>query len=353
MKGRAVRAVPPAQRYNGCPEGTEQQAGLCYPKCREGYYGVGPVCWQRCPDGYKGERASGILYPARPALALARAPHAHRRKACAPLTCADDGALCRRDAHIYGKKCCCTLFGCCHNCKSGYTDDGCTCRRNAHIFGEPAAPPLCWLSQWSSCLLFCSGAPPLILCRRAPPDPRPQPSRRTAAAWASRRSRPPSAAARAAAPACRSGRATTRTATRSPRPSPAPPRRRRRRRRRPPRAPTARRRRPTRSRPARSRPARLPRRRRRGSGAGRRGAGVHAPLTAHRCCIRSSVLIRLYLLRPCDSSRVVHLLQLLSQSAVRGPDFQGPRALKRKKSIPGVLAAQQKVTCPKASLASQ
>ncbi|CAG2226213.1 unnamed protein product [Mytilus edulis] len=41
----------------------------------------------------------------------------------------DDGTSCWNDAHIYGKGCCCTLFGCCHNCRSGYHDDGCTCRK--------------------------------------------------------------------------------------------------------------------------------------------------------------------------------------------------------------------------------
>ena len=43
----------------------------------------------------------------------------------------DDGTSCWRDAHIYGKGCCCTIFSrwCCGNCYSGYHDDGCTCRK--------------------------------------------------------------------------------------------------------------------------------------------------------------------------------------------------------------------------------
>ena len=41
----------------------------------------------------------------------------------------DDGVSCWSDAHIYGKGCCCTLWGCCHNCRAGYHDDGCTCRK--------------------------------------------------------------------------------------------------------------------------------------------------------------------------------------------------------------------------------
>lgn len=41
----------------------------------------------------------------------------------------DDGSSCWNDAHVYGKGCCCTLWGCCHKCRSGYHDDGCTCRK--------------------------------------------------------------------------------------------------------------------------------------------------------------------------------------------------------------------------------
>ncbi|CAC5356078.1 unnamed protein product [Mytilus coruscus] len=41
----------------------------------------------------------------------------------------DDGTSCWSDAHIYGKGCCCTIFGCCNRCESGYHDDGCTCRK--------------------------------------------------------------------------------------------------------------------------------------------------------------------------------------------------------------------------------
>lgn len=36
---------------------------------------------------------------------------------------------CWSDAHIYGKGCCCTIFGCCGRCGGGYADDGCTCRK--------------------------------------------------------------------------------------------------------------------------------------------------------------------------------------------------------------------------------
>lgn len=33
--------------YSGCGDGLEQDGALCYEPCREGYDGVGPVCWAR------------------------------------------------------------------------------------------------------------------------------------------------------------------------------------------------------------------------------------------------------------------------------------------------------------------
>ncbi|XP_053381648.1 uncharacterized protein LOC123558533 [Mercenaria mercenaria] len=50
-------------------------------------------------------------------------------KAPCPQGLRDDGTNCWSDAHIYGKGCCCTLWGCCGKCRSGYNDDGCTCRK--------------------------------------------------------------------------------------------------------------------------------------------------------------------------------------------------------------------------------
>jgi len=35
-----------------CPQGLQEDAGLCYIPCKEGYSGVGPVCWENCPPGY-------------------------------------------------------------------------------------------------------------------------------------------------------------------------------------------------------------------------------------------------------------------------------------------------------------
>lgn len=102
--GRGVGSVP-----DSCP-GKQQDAGLCYPWCASGYFGVGPVCWQQCPAGYT-----------------------------------DDGAFCRRDAHIFGANnsqcpwydtCGVTFARGCSKCPAGYITDGCTCRRDAHIFAK-------------------------------------------------------------------------------------------------------------------------------------------------------------------------------------------------------------------------
>lgn len=55
-----------------------------------------------------------------------RAPYITR----CPSYLRDDGTSCWSDAHIYSKKCCCTIWGCCRGqCRSGYDDDGCTCRK--------------------------------------------------------------------------------------------------------------------------------------------------------------------------------------------------------------------------------
>jgi hypothetical protein len=123
--GRGAGTIP-----SGCG-GEEMDGALCYPWCAAGYDGVGPVCWQDCPAGYQ-----------------------------------DDGAFCRRDAHIfakdsYGRGAGYPLWECagreqdgllCYDwcragydgvgpvcwryCPEGYTDDGAFCRRDAHIFAK-------------------------------------------------------------------------------------------------------------------------------------------------------------------------------------------------------------------------
>ena len=70
-----------------CNDDYEKNGALCYPKCKEGFYGVGPICWELCKEGYD-----------------------------------DHGVSCFKNAHIYTKECCCTIFtlNCCNNCTEGY-----------------------------------------------------------------------------------------------------------------------------------------------------------------------------------------------------------------------------------------
>lgn len=35
-----------------CPEGNQQDAGLCYPPCGGDFLGAGPVCWRSCPPAF-------------------------------------------------------------------------------------------------------------------------------------------------------------------------------------------------------------------------------------------------------------------------------------------------------------
>lgn len=39
-------------RKVSCNDNEEHNGALCYPKCKEGYGGAGPVCWEKCKPGY-------------------------------------------------------------------------------------------------------------------------------------------------------------------------------------------------------------------------------------------------------------------------------------------------------------
>lgn len=99
----AVVAVCGADRYG-------RGAGRVPDKapCEEGQRDDGTSCWL---DSYG--RGAGRLPNIIPC----------------PSGLRDDGTSCWSDAHIYGKGCCCTVWGCCNRCRSGYHDDGCTCRK--------------------------------------------------------------------------------------------------------------------------------------------------------------------------------------------------------------------------------
>jgi hypothetical protein len=158
-----------------CKPGEEQNGALCYAACRAGFTGAGPVCWKPCPEGFHDDGATCRKD------AVIRAKTSYGRGAGGPLTCApgeqqdgglcyqacrdgfrgvgpvcwgtcpsgyhDDGATCRRDAHVVGadnSKCPwydkCGVAGArgCSKCPDGYHNDGCTCRVDANVFGKPS-----------------------------------------------------------------------------------------------------------------------------------------------------------------------------------------------------------------------
>lgn len=58
-------------------------------------------CWANCPDGWSDGKTS-----------------------------------CSVSLDTFGKGCCCTVFGCCHNCPPSYTDNGCTCGRSKKFMNK-------------------------------------------------------------------------------------------------------------------------------------------------------------------------------------------------------------------------
>jgi hypothetical protein len=94
-----------------CPQGSELNGALCYPRCQAGYYGVGPVCWQSCPSGMT-----------------------------------DDGAFCRKDAHVVGKPSYGRGAGTVpSSCAPGDQKDGALCYP-ACRGGYYSVGPVCWQS---------------------------------------------------------------------------------------------------------------------------------------------------------------------------------------------------------------
>lgn len=81
-----------------------------------------------CPAGYK-NTGTGCLRPAD-----TQGGDAGVVADC-PEGSVNTGASCYVTPDTYGKGCCCTVFGCCHNCKPGYTDNGCTCGKGGGTTG--------------------------------------------------------------------------------------------------------------------------------------------------------------------------------------------------------------------------
>jgi hypothetical protein len=107
-----------------CPENSERNAMLCYPKCNAGYTGNGPVCWQNCPSGFRDDGAF-CRKPDEYGRGAGRIPD---KKPCSAWNAAyrDDGTSCWLDTYGRGAgripdKKPCSAFN------SAYRDDGTSC----------------------------------------------------------------------------------------------------------------------------------------------------------------------------------------------------------------------------------
>lgn len=100
-----------ATNLSTCSDPDHEKNGLlCYPKCKEGYYGVGPICWESCREGYDDHGNIFALI----------SPHIHPTTFFILFVYL--GVTCFRNAHVYVKECCCTIFtlNCCNNCTDEY-----------------------------------------------------------------------------------------------------------------------------------------------------------------------------------------------------------------------------------------
>ena len=129
-----------------CSNGYEKNGALCYPQCNQGYYGNGPVCWGSCGNNID----EGALCRER-----CRDGYYDVGGVCwsaCPDPYYSSGAMCTTGLHIYGKGCCCHGYlscgrygdcsweSACCGCGGGYTDDGCTCRRDDSYWKSSYVP---------------------------------------------------------------------------------------------------------------------------------------------------------------------------------------------------------------------
>ena len=178
-------SVSASAQASECAPGYEEHQGLCYRVCNAGFTGSGPVCWRNCPAGFRDDGAACRKD------AIVRPKETRDRGAGTPLTCGpneqqfgaacyancragfgavadwcwatcadgfhDDGAVCRRDPHIFSKQ---NYYGgvgrscrdgytnvagvCWQNCPADYHDDGLVCRRDAVIISKEryVRPPI-------------------------------------------------------------------------------------------------------------------------------------------------------------------------------------------------------------------
>ena len=119
-----------------CSSNMQMDAGLCYTPCPAGFNGVGPVCWKPCPAGYKNDGATCR----KDAEIITK--DSYGRGVGRPMPCRDDYQ--DRQAGLCYKNCKEGYKGvgpvCWRFCTEGFTDDGATCRKNAHIFSKESKP---------------------------------------------------------------------------------------------------------------------------------------------------------------------------------------------------------------------
>ncbi len=123
-----------------CAAGEQEEAGLCYTPCPAGFKGVGPVCWQYCPAGYTDDGATcrkdaHIYGKDSYGRGVGKAMYlgSDFKWHCAADHPVQDAALCYVNCNPGYKG-----VGpvCWRQCDAGYIDDGATCRKDAHIFGK-------------------------------------------------------------------------------------------------------------------------------------------------------------------------------------------------------------------------
>jgi hypothetical protein len=123
---RGVGIVP------NCAPDKDKDAGLCYDKCPAGYKGVGPVCWKPCPEGYTDDGATCRKD------ADINKKDSYSRGAGKPMPCKGENT--EKDAGLCYKPCKAGYDGkgpvCWQICPAGYKDDGATCRKDAHVFSQ-------------------------------------------------------------------------------------------------------------------------------------------------------------------------------------------------------------------------
>lgn len=136
---RRTRVRGAGEALSTCPSG-ERDGALCYPKCASNYDGVGPVCWARCKSGYIDDGAF-----CRKNVHIVEKKHYGRGAGYASWDkskCSKEHGSCELYGAMYYPKCRAgyEAVGCClcreRRCPSGYTDDGALCRKDAHIYAK-------------------------------------------------------------------------------------------------------------------------------------------------------------------------------------------------------------------------